>query len=606
MATVTAASAVTVHWRAGNASIAANPGADVSVAAHALPRGELVLDRYRPLRPLGSGGSGSVWLARDERNGLDVALKIVPREGKAGAPRRARGGGRVPAAARALPARLRLRHDSGHVYIAYEYVGGRTLREAMRAGELRDGQAIEAAAQILEGLAHAHGRGIVHRDVKPSNVLLADDDGDLGAAARLRPRAVRRGGDADRGRRRPRDARVHLARAAARRGGLRGERHLGRRDPALGGTRRQAPVLGRAAAADGRDDRGGLPTAPARAAGPAETAARRDLARARARPGQAAARGGAGERVAVGARAEAGARRSVESVVSTQALVPRVAPAALAGAAALAGGMALPFYPTGWAPALAVAAALAAFRSPRAGLALALAAPVLPLGNHALGLAVLYGAVALGWLALSWRDARWGLAFLAGPALAAAGLLALVPVAVVGATGAVRRAAHVLAAVAVAASSPGSAGSTCRSPAARRRHSTSRAAKALSTAPRRSPAPSRPGSRSQRSDSPPSPPRSPTPARPGGSQASAPRCSRPRCCSFPPRPHCRSSSPPGSRLPSLRYAPAASGASLAMRSPAEQYASTGCRTERRERREGTPEVGSAGRRGARPVAAGER
>src|SRR5918994_7352536 len=46
----------------------------------------------------------------------------------------------------------------------------------MRAGELRDGQAVEAAAQILDGLAHAHSRGIVHRDVKPSNVLLADED----------------------------------------------------------------------------------------------------------------------------------------------------------------------------------------------------------------------------------------------------------------------------------------------------------------------------------------------------------------------------------------------------------------------------------------------
>ena len=67
--------------------------------------------------------------------------------------------------------------DAGHVYIAYEYVGGRTLREAMRAGELRDGQAVEAAAQILDGLAHAHAQGIVHRDVKPSNVLLAGDEG---------------------------------------------------------------------------------------------------------------------------------------------------------------------------------------------------------------------------------------------------------------------------------------------------------------------------------------------------------------------------------------------------------------------------------------------
>ena len=138
---------------------------------------ELVLDRYRPLRPLGSGGSGSVWLARDEQTGLEVALKIVPREGKA-----------ADRAEREAEAASRLRHerclraygfgsDSGHVYIAYEYVSGRTLRDAMRSGELRDGQAVEAAAQILDGLAHAHSRGIIHRDVKPSNVLLADDEG---------------------------------------------------------------------------------------------------------------------------------------------------------------------------------------------------------------------------------------------------------------------------------------------------------------------------------------------------------------------------------------------------------------------------------------------
>ena len=146
----------------------------LSSAAYALPAPDLVLDRYRPLRPLGRGGSGSVWLARDERTGLEVALKIVPREGK-----------RASRAAREMEAASRLRHercvraydfggDGGHVYIAYEYVQGKTMREAMRSGQIGDRDAVEAAAQILDALAHAHRLGIVHRDVKPSNVLVEE------------------------------------------------------------------------------------------------------------------------------------------------------------------------------------------------------------------------------------------------------------------------------------------------------------------------------------------------------------------------------------------------------------------------------------------------
>src|SRR3954454_11373293 len=95
---------------------------------------DLVIGRYRPLRPLGSGGMGHVWLARDEVSGLDVALKIVGREGKAAA-----------RAEREAPASAALRHprcqriyalarDPGHVYIAYEYVPGRTMRQGLAAG----------------------------------------------------------------------------------------------------------------------------------------------------------------------------------------------------------------------------------------------------------------------------------------------------------------------------------------------------------------------------------------------------------------------------------------------------------------------------------------
>ena len=70
-----------------------------------------------------------------------------------------------------------LARDTSHIYIAYEYVPGRTLRHALDARELDDEGSVEAAAQVLDALAHAHRKGIVHRDVKPSNVLLAESDG---------------------------------------------------------------------------------------------------------------------------------------------------------------------------------------------------------------------------------------------------------------------------------------------------------------------------------------------------------------------------------------------------------------------------------------------
>jgi hypothetical protein len=434
---------------AGKAVAAANPGDNVSAAAHALPRGELVLDRYRPLRPLGSGGSGSVWLARDERNGLDVALKIVPREGKA-----------AHRAEREAEAASRLRHerclraygfgsDSGHVYIAYEYVGGRTLRDAMRAGELRDGQAVEAAAQILDGLAHAHSRGIVHRDVKPSNVLLAEDDGisvrllDFGLAQFDEAETLTAVGDVP----------GTLAYISPER--LRGEEACSASDVWAVGILLWEALAGKhpfwgvpLPQMAGTIEAGCPPLQPERPDLPkrllnaishalAPDPARRPPAAALANELRSALTGGKGS-------------TNVERL-SPNALAERAAPAALAGVAALVGATALPFYPTGWAPALAAATTFAAFRAPRAGLALALAAPVLPLGNYALGLALLYGVLALGWLALSWRDARWGLAFLAGPALAAVGLLALVPLVLVGMASAVRRGAQTLAAVAAAA-----------------------------------------------------------------------------------------------------------------------------------------------------------
>ena len=450
----------------------------MSSAAPALPDRQLVLDRYRPLRPLGSGGSGSVWLARDEETGLDVALKIVPREGKAAA-----------RAEREAEAAARLRHrrclraygfgsDLGHVYIAYEYVGGRTLRDAMRAGELPDADAVEAAAQILEGLAHAHTRGIIHRDVKPANVLLADDGRisvrllDFGLAQFDEAETLTAVGDVP----------GTLAYIAPER--LSGEEATSAADvwgvgvllwEALVGTHpfRSVPLQQMVGAIGA----GVPPLAPARPDLPKRLIAAVDRAldldpRRRPSAGALATELRAALTDRRRPKTKAALRRPRPHLPHLPHIVPRihapavelhrletrVAPAAVAALAAGAGAAILPFYPSGWAVGIGLAAGAAAFARPRIGLAVALLAPVFPLGNLALGAGIAYAAAAVVWLALCWRDARAGLAFLAGVLLAPFGLLPLAAAAAQVARGPVRRAAHAAAAVIVASLAAGLAG----------------------------------------------------------------------------------------------------------------------------------------------------
>jgi hypothetical protein len=133
--------------------------------------------------------------------------------------------------------------------------------------------------------------------------------------------------------------------------------------------------------------------------------------------------------------------------LAVPAVVPRFVPAALALVFALWTSWALPFYPSGWPFGLAALAAGAAFARPRLGLAFALAVPVFPLGNFALGAAVLYAVVALALLVACWRESEHGLLFTLGPLLAPIAGLGLLPLAALAVRAPVRRGIQVAAAV---------------------------------------------------------------------------------------------------------------------------------------------------------------
>jgi hypothetical protein len=415
-----------------------------NLAAPAL-HSELVLGRYRPLRPLGTGGSGSVWLARDEQTGLDVALKIVPREGKAGT-----------RAEREAEAASRLRHpscqraygfgrDSQHVYIAYEYTPGRTFREALRGGELDDATAVEAAAKMLDGLAHAHSRGIVHRDVKPSNVLLAEHDGsvrllDFGLARLPQAETLTAVGDVP----------GTLAYIAP-------ERLGGRPATAAADVWAVGVLLWEALA--GRHpfwQSSLIDTARAIEQGAAPLATERpDLPRPLLAAVDRALDLDPARRPAAGVLAQslrtARARTRTRGPRGTDLAVPvavvKLVPALLAAAFAGWTAWAIPFYPGGWPIALALLAAALAYLRPRLGVAFALAVPVLPFGNLALAAALLYALCASGLLVLSWREPESALLVALGPLLAPLSGLGLLPIAALRVRSAARRAGQVACAV---------------------------------------------------------------------------------------------------------------------------------------------------------------
>jgi Tol biopolymer transport system component len=138
-----------------------------------------MLGPYRILAKLGEGGMGEVFRAHDTRLGRDVAVKILP-PALAASPDRLKRFAQEARAAAALshPNVLAVYdvHAEGETpYVVTELLEGQTLKEALLRGRFPIRRAVEIAVQVASGLAAAHQKGIVHRDVKPANIFLTGD-----------------------------------------------------------------------------------------------------------------------------------------------------------------------------------------------------------------------------------------------------------------------------------------------------------------------------------------------------------------------------------------------------------------------------------------------
>jgi eukaryotic-like serine/threonine-protein kinase len=137
------------------------------------------LGPYQVVAPLGAGGMGEVYRARDERLKRDVAIKVLPATYSQDADRLKRFEQEAQAAGALNHPNITAVHDfgmhDGAPYIVTELLEGETLRSRLGPGAISPRKAIDFAVQIAKGLAAAHEKGIVHRDLKPENVFLTKD-----------------------------------------------------------------------------------------------------------------------------------------------------------------------------------------------------------------------------------------------------------------------------------------------------------------------------------------------------------------------------------------------------------------------------------------------
>ena len=159
------------------------PGADATrsmpVPRGFRPAGSLVAGRYRVLGAAGEGGMGVVYKAEDTRLRRTVALKFLPASLARDLEAKKRFLREAQAAAALDHPNICPVHEvdeaEGEMFLAMAFVEGRTLKDRIAEGPLPLAEALAVAVQVAEGLRAAHERGVVHRDVKPANIMLGRD-----------------------------------------------------------------------------------------------------------------------------------------------------------------------------------------------------------------------------------------------------------------------------------------------------------------------------------------------------------------------------------------------------------------------------------------------
>ncbi|MBI4161798.1 MAG: serine/threonine protein kinase, partial [Acidobacteria bacterium] len=137
------------------------------------------LSHFRILAKIGEGGMGVVYKAEDLRLRRAVALKILPGEALADGERRVRFLREARAAAAVTHPNIATIHEvdeaEGILFIAMEHIEGKTLRSLIRGNPLPVREALRIAVEIAEGLTRAHQARVIHRDLKPGNIMVTDD-----------------------------------------------------------------------------------------------------------------------------------------------------------------------------------------------------------------------------------------------------------------------------------------------------------------------------------------------------------------------------------------------------------------------------------------------